>query len=960
MEFLESFSQNVRLFPESVAIEDAERSLTYAALDELSGRVYRYLMEQGVAREDVVLVRLPRCVEYYGCVLGIWKAGAILLGMETDEPEEREKFIRKSGNPKLEIDATVLESIFRCVPLEGYRPRDLHDAAFFVYTSGSTGNPKGILHEYGSVELMLPTNVRNAAGEKMVERGHKVAVIAALNYLPAYFLFAWAISSGGSVCVVPYDTSKNPKAFLDFIAARGITTLFVTPTYVGLFKSFPPCLRRIIVAAEIIRNVFLENVEVYSMYGMSETGSMPTAFKIDKPYDNTPIGKSYGGMEVDVCQGELRVKNPYVRCYVNLPEESAETFRGGWIYTGDMARELSDGNLVVTGRKNEMVKIDGNRVEPGEIESALRKVLGIPWVCVKIFKDNEGRASICAYYTENLNLDYERVFSELSRYLPRYMLPNHLVHLDSVPRNANGKLDKLKLECPSREKSHVSRAAPITPEEKALCTAFKTVLELDYVGRDDDFFALGGSSITAMEAVVESGLVGLDVASVYRGRTASRIAALYLERTVTSAAASAIPAATSTIPAASSLTEYPLSPTQRYIWNFQQLAPESTMYNICTLFRLAESVDLEKISCALSQAILKHRAILTRFEKKPDGQVVQRIPSAADAAVSAQIAVPVEKVGEAELEKLRSTLVQPFDLLKDPLFRLRIFKTEKASYLLADIHHIVFDGTSIQVFFEDVERLYEGVAVQDDGYEGVLGRRLKIDGMPEFQKALDFCENKFGKREWELCPRVDNESDSLKEDIYISEFNLDKSVLQDFCRRNSIGLSAFFIGVTLKAMSIYNGGGNAMVNWIYRDRNDSTESRTVGALYSSLPVGVSADLNGMDLLREVESQVEWNIEHPYCQYSLHKVGYAPLDCLCLLYQGDIRGVAARSSKVKGRVDVVRNNPKNQNILDLEVLDVRGRFALLLDYDSGKYRKESMVKFLDIWKSMAKKMINEPC
>ena len=151
-----------------------------------------------------------------------------------------------------------------------------------------------------------------------------------------------------------------------------------------------------------------------------------------------------------------------------------------------------------------------------------------------------------------------------------------------------------------------------------------------------------------------------------------------------------------------------------------------------------------------------------------------------------------------------------------------------------------------------------------------------------------------------------------------------------------------------------------MVNWIYRDRNDSTESRTVGALYSSLPVGVSADLNGMELLREVESQVEWNIEHPYCQYSLYKVGYAPLDCLCLLYQGDIRGVAARSSKVKGRVDVVRNNPKNQNILDLEVLDARGRFALLLDYDSGKYRKESMVKFLDIWKSMAKKMINEPC
>jgi non-ribosomal peptide synthetase component F len=142
MDFFESFFQNVRQHPQSVAVEDDGRFLTYADLDELSGKVYRYLTEKGVGREDVVLVRLPRCAEYYGCVLGIWKAGAVLLGMETDEPEEREKFIRKSGNPKLEIDAAVLESIRCCTPMEGYRPRDLHDAAFFVYTSAPQVTPR--------------------------------------------------------------------------------------------------------------------------------------------------------------------------------------------------------------------------------------------------------------------------------------------------------------------------------------------------------------------------------------------------------------------------------------------------------------------------------------------------------------------------------------------------------------------------------------------------------------------------------------------------------------------------------------------------------------------------------------------------------------------------------------------------------------------------------------------------
>lgn len=952
MDFFKAFFENVERMPDAVAVSDAEKSLTYAELDALSGRVLDYLESENVGAEEVVLVKISRSAFHYTCLLGVWKAGAVFAGIETGEPVEREKFIREDLKPRLVLDDALLERIFgesatgsatsgtsgRC------RPRNLHDGAFFVYTSGSTGHPKGILHEYGSVELMVPTNVRNASGEKMVEPGHRVAVIASLNYLPAFFLFAWAVSSGASVAVVPYAVSKNPLVMQNYMAEQGITTLFVTPTYIKLFKEFPPCVCRIIVAAEIIRDLYLENVELYAMYGMSETGSMPTAFKIDRSYENTPIGKPYGGMEVDVCEGELRVKNPYVRCYVNMPAESAETFRGGWIYTGDMARELPDGNLVIIGRKNDMVKIDGNRVEPGEIESALRRVLGLSWVCVKVFKDASGKATICAYYTDDVDIDYESVFAGLSRFLPHYMLPNHFVHLDSVPRNSNGKLDKLALQCPAEEASHAPYSAPETDVEKRLCAAFKTVLDVAYVGADDDFFALGGSSITTMEAIVASGMAGLEMSDVYSGRTPRKITALWQKRKLSDPAEKSVAS-----PAAG---VYPLLPTQQYIWNFQQRAVDSTMYNIYALFALKESVDLERLGSALSQVVLSHRALLTRFEKTAKGEIVQRI---GDVKI-VDVAIPVEQISEAEFVKLKDALVCPFDLLKDRLFRIRIFKTEKGSFLFTDFHHIVFDGTSIHAFLRDVERLYAGGKPEDDGYEEILSKRLDLPSSTEFRAALERFDALFGTGTWDCCPRTDFESSDLSEDIMISELDLERTRLESFCAQVKIGLSAFFIAVTLKAMARYNQARNVLINWIYRDRDDVRESRAVGALYSSLPVGADASLGDLDFLREVHRQVQQNIADPTCQYTLYRNQNRPHDSLCVLYQGNIRNASGGSSLIKRRLEIKRPKAKNQSIFDLEILDARDRFALMFDYDSDRYNRASIKSFMALWKSQARKFV----
>jgi hypothetical protein len=277
-------------------------------------------------------------------------------------------------------------------------------------------------------------------------------------------------------------------------------------------------------------------------------------------------------------------------------------------------------------------------------------------------------------------------------------------------------------------------------------------------------------------------------------------------------------------------------------------------------------------------------------------------------------------------------------------------------FLFTDFHHIVSDGTSIHAFLRDVETLYAGGKPEDDGYEQILSKRLDLPSSPEFRAALEHFDALFGTGTWDCCPKTDFESSDLSEDIMISELDFERARLENFCVQVKIGLSAFFIAVTLKAMARYNQTCNVLINWIYRDRDDVRESRAVGALYSSLPVGADASLGDLDFLREVHRQVQQNIANPTCQYTLYKNQNRPHDSLCVLYQGNIRNASGGSSLIKRRLEIKRPKAKNQSIFDLEILDARDRFALMFDYDSDRYNRASIKSFMALWKSQAREFV----
>ena len=373
---------------------------------------------------------------------------------------------------------------------------------------------------------------------------------------------------------------------------KRIGCTFLTPSYVRkLGGQTGPFLKMLVVGSEPANNIYLDKVDVYNVYAMSESGFAVGIFKIDKPYTTCPIGKPQFDLEYMLLDedgnpipdneiGELCFRNEYVRGYMNLPEETAKAFVNGIYHSGDLAKKLPDGNLVLLGRKNDMIKINGNRIEPAEIEAAVKKTLGIDWVAAKGF-ENGSRSYLCAYYTADVEIDAEKLRAELLKKLPYYMIPSYYIHIDYVPLKPNGKFDRKALPEPEYLDLSAQYAEPTNETERALCDAFAKVLELERVGIHDDFYEMGGDSLRSIEAIVEveNELPGLEASMVFRGRTAENIAKLYLENHIEGGKSD------DELNAEVMKMPHKLTAEQLYMFDYQLYTPMSTMYNLFSMMK---------------------------------------------------------------------------------------------------------------------------------------------------------------------------------------------------------------------------------------------------------------------------------------------------------------------------------------------------------------------------------------
>ncbi|MBR6025886.1 MAG: AMP-binding protein, partial [Firmicutes bacterium] len=459
-QFIEMLEQYAKEAPNSAVLFDDQnpKGITYKVLDEMTGKVYAYLKENNIGKEDFVLINLPRGTMPIVAMIGVWKAGAAWALVEDTYAPERINYIREDCGCKFEINADSWETLMKMEPLSGHEETDDHDAAYAIYTSGTTGNPKGVIHEYGN--LMRAIDSIRVNGETPFDGKDRLALLAPLNFVASVIVILKALSvKEGKSFVVSYATIKNPMALKMFFMEKRISITFLTPSYVRMLgNQTGPFLRILFVGSEPANNLFNPNLELINIYASSESGFAVGVFRIDKSYETCPIGHPEVETKITLIDedgnpaaagemGELCFDNPYVRGYMNLPEETAKNFVDGVFHTGDLAKVDANGNYVLLGRSGDMIKINGNRIEPAEIEAAFKQVTGVNWCAAKGF--TEGRQSyLVAYHTEPVDMDPDVIRQELAKRLPYYMIPAYFMKIDTVPLKPNGKFDRKALPAP--------------------------------------------------------------------------------------------------------------------------------------------------------------------------------------------------------------------------------------------------------------------------------------------------------------------------------------------------------------------------------------------------------------------------------------------------------------------------------------------------------------------------------
>ena len=387
---LERFLKNVKEGPDQPFFYDDKHpnGLTYAEFDDYSGRVYAWLKAQGIGREDFVLINLPRGILPLIAAVGVWKAGAAFVIVEENYAPERVAFIRRDCGCKVELSMEAGYEIMYTEPLSGYEPTDPHDAAFAVYTSGTTGKPKGVLHEYGNLERCIQS--LEIEDDVMFRKGIFRPFASPLTFVAAVIaLVAMLWADHARMYIVPYATAKDPDAFLRLFQKYRFNMVFLSPSYARLMApQLAQYLKVLLLASEPANGFYIQGPDIRNLYSSSESLFMVGTFQLDHAYDIAPVGKPSFPLDIRLLDedgrevpdgeiGEVTFETPYFRGYTHCPEETEKAFRGGVFHMGDLARRDPEGNLVIVGRVNDMVKINGNRVEPAEIESVFKRLTGI-------------------------------------------------------------------------------------------------------------------------------------------------------------------------------------------------------------------------------------------------------------------------------------------------------------------------------------------------------------------------------------------------------------------------------------------------------------------------------------------------------------------------------------------------------------------------------------------------------
>ena len=954
IERLERFSSENPKKP-AVISADTGAGISYGELYDLSGKVYSYLKDNGIGRESVVMICLPRGIRPLVTLIGVWRLGAAAIMVETDLADKRREYIYEDSGCRLFIDDALFSEMMKCDSLPGHEKADPHDLAYLVYTSGTSGNPKGVLQEYGMLEMCVKGNMCN--GHPVMEGSDRLALTPPLNFSATILMLVPMLNEGGTLIVFPKDVVRDPQKFTLCLEEYRISIVFMTSSMLRMMKRIPPTLKKVICGGELVRNAYTEGIDLYCLYAQSESCFNLAAFKIDRDYDVTPVGIPYveeahvcilddDGNEADAGEsGNICYINPYFRGYLGLPEMTKKANIGGFMNTGDIGTIKDGGNITILGRSDDMIKIRGNRVEPAEIESVIVKHLGAKWAGVRAF--NEGATVyLCAYYTGDLTIDAEKAKETLRPIISSYMIPSYFIHIDKIPLNENGKFMRSALPKPDIARYRADYIAPADDDEKAICDAVGRVLDMEKIGATDDIFDLGVDSISLMGIIAHLDWPQLSTMMIINGRTPRNIARIYRDK---------ISDQTGNMEdenARALAMDQPLSLVQLYMFDYQCFVPKSTTWNLCMLLRLAPSVDLSRVASSMEKVMKTHPVFSTIYCFNDDNDLVQRYMSDADLSVAIEDMTESEFISEAE------KLVKPYKLLNSPLYRLRLIRTERGGYLYIDMHHSIADGTSIQILIRDLCDAYDGRELPSDNYYLKIEERNHESLSPLYREAKDYYAGVLDAVTWDCFPEPDHPIGAGKYGNITAMIPIERESYEKLQNTYGVSKNAFFITVSVLSIAFYNRAEDVRISWTFNGRETETDANIIGALIRNLFVGIRLAQTPTisEMYRKVQDQIRNGIYYSCYPYpGPDKINDEGIDAN-LIYQSDLRNLTRDRSLCYTTVDLDRENIAADNLLDIEIHEKADGCLLYIDYMADCYEPASIRRFRRIFLKTACQLI----
>ena len=955
--FIDKFVITANKYKDDAAVSDEFSTFTYGELFEYSKCIAANLKAQGIKKGSRVIVEIPRSKEYAGCLIGCWIIGAVAIPLSDDYPEERLAYIKNDSQYELAIDDEFIKNMdlsLREEPAE----TNMEDEGLVIYTSGSTGNPKGVIHDYYSISAVAERNAVHDQSDD-TERNNVVGLVAPFTFIVGVGLFISAITLAKHLVLVPDEIRRDPFKLAKYYDDNDIESSFVPPRMVNFMLQHNKSLKVISVGSERITNLYFDdNPVVMNGYGATEIFGGTLAFRIDKKYENTPIGQPFGAEKAYVLDddnnevevGELCISGYVAKGYLNREKETKKAFVKNpfkdidgfdrMFRTGDIVQRLPDGNLVFIERKDWMIKINGQRVEPLEVESTIRRLDGIIEVAVKDFTDDKGTTYLVAYYTTDSDLTEEQIKEYCKSHLTSYMVPSFYIKMEAFTLNPNGKLDRINLPKPDITVFKAEYVAPMNNIEAAICSAMESILDCGQVGRNDDFFLLGGDSVKAMETINILDDLPLDIETFFAGRTPGEIASL-----IASGGNAEIPFERVEKQA------YPLTSSQLGVYFAMAADPNTLMYNNPVAIKLSKNVDIDKLISAVEKSVNNHKAYHCSIDEF--GGLPCMIPDDR-----------VFHVSRSHTEDMKQSLedfVQTFDLKNGELIRACIYEDGKETCLAMDAHHIVFDGTSLSVLLNEIEKCYEGREIFEEKTSAfdLSSYELALKESEKYSAAEQYYEELFGACDVSNDFPCDYEDKNAAElDVIDIELALEDEKLLKFLKENNLTENSLFLAAFAFILSKYNGSDSALVCVGESGRHTSMTFNTAGMLVKTLalPVDIKSENNIAGYIRHLQEIFRNSVKNDVYPFSELAAKYGLANDFSFVYQGD----SFSELKLDGQSYAVKGlfNPDAMNKLTLMAFHGEDSYRFSFRYRSDLYSKGIMQAFADAYACAVQEFISK--